>query len=252
MNGVQHECPAVHHILLTYALATIITSLAGMITGNRYFTRLITCYCFGGKEGKAWMFMWFVQLWCFFGGDLLVAYLTIHAPGYSKETMPTIGQLALFYTTRPRIAFIFLGVLGFHSMWEASAKQIMISESLMQVLGTYYLGRTAHFAAANGYYSVNAADTTMSRLMYAGALLTLLATFGSIAGLVLALFSLTRREYFEAKAFILFGLSLGFGAFVGRWLFLIGYLELAQDRYVLLSPILSMSVLYSVTLRLTN
>ena len=36
--------------------------------------------------------------------------------------------------------------------WTSAAKQTLIVEAIMQVVGWYYLGRTAHFATSHGYY----------------------------------------------------------------------------------------------------
>ena len=231
-NTTPNACPSVGHILRVYGLATFVTTAAGLVTGNRYFTKLFTCGKFGKKETKSWTFMWVPQWCCFFGGDLIVAYLTINAPDYNTYRMPDLADLALFYTSRPRMAFIFLGVFGLHSAYDTAAKQIMISESIMQILGTVYMGKTAHFAATHGYYEIGAADPTYARLMYAGALLTLITTVASIAGLaavVVIYADKDLKEEWYGKALVLIALGFGFGAFIGRWIFLIGYLKLAED-----------------------
>lgn len=183
--------------------------------------------------------MWIVQLGLHFGSDLLNAYLVVKANGYNTVLMPKFWDLALFYTTRPRLAWIVLTALGYWPYWRSLAKQTLIVEGLMQMIGCYYFGRTAQFANKHGFYTHSHYDH-YAQLMYAGALLTLITTFFAVIGLLFSLASLSDDEqdpktdgscviFFLAAIVISFGL----GAFAGRWCFQISFVALAGDSYCL-------------------
>ena len=59
--------------------------------------------------------------------------------------------------------------------WDSAILQMLISEIVSLLVGAYYMGRTANFALANGFYvnqfPPSAPDTWNARIMYAGALL---------------------------------------------------------------------------------
>ena len=59
----------------------------------------------------------------------------------------------------------------------------------MQILGCYYIGRTAQFASTHGIYR------HWAKLMYAGALLTLVGVFAAILNLVSTLGQIIDDNY---------------------------------------------------------
>ena len=246
------HCPSTHHIILVYVLATILTTILGLIVGSRHIPYYLTGKRFGRKNSKSWRYMWALQLTLHLGADFVVAYLlTYNTPGYDQERLPPIAQLALFYTSRPRLAWIALGTFGFwKETWRSIAIQTMITEIIMQLLGCYYLGRTAEFAVSNGYYR-RRGYFHWAQLMYGSALATLIMTLLSISGLVAALYALTRGDQAEkglrtyCKAALWFSaLALcGSSAFAGRWAFLVGYLEVAKQLYVEILPRVEITLL---------
>ena len=235
-SQIDH-CPSVHHTIIVYLLATILTTFIGLLAGSRTIVRISTCGLLGRKDSISWAFMWLLQFGFHFGADVIVAYLVTSAEGYQHDRMPKIGDLALFYTSRPRMAWIALGALGATSEWNSAAKQTMIVETVMQLIGCYYLGRTADFAAKNSFYSSHG-YSHWAQLMYGSALFILIMTALSIYGLTVSLASLATttdskedqtKAYFTKLGGALVMVFCGFFAFAGRWLFLVGYLKLAGE-----------------------
>ena len=259
LNTTSHACPSSSSILGTYAAVNILTAALGLIFSHRFMTKKITFGMFGRAGSTSWKWMWLLQLGLHFGADLIVALLITRTSGYDHANAPRVWDLALFFTTRPRMAWIFLGFLGTtgtggrreavvaptHSSqpetpsrtalpaaneegyelthtsarasgslsdlstteadkaqtnlepprskdqacdgpidgyWTSAAKQTLITEAIMQLVGTYYLGRTAHFAASHGYYLPNRLHNHDARLMYAGALLFLVVAYVTFLG----------------------------------------------------------------------
>ena len=130
------------------------------------------------------------------------------------------------------MAWLVIGFLWYFTPWESVAKQILIAESIMQGFGTYYIFRT-----------VTATDTwegpPSARMMYAGAMVTLIFTLLALVGLVVALYAMIQqdetskdmqqKEKSKGMRRVVLGLGLGLLAFAGRWIFHVGYLRLAQD-----------------------
>jgi hypothetical protein len=121
--------------------------------------------------------------------------------------------------------------------WTSSAKQTILTELILQLIGTYYMGRTAHFAASHGYYKPSgldeftAAHAYSARMMYTGALVYLIFVIGSVLGLTVALFALSVKR--DGRPIIpcagIFSLTLGSVAWIASWLFLTGYVRLAGE-----------------------
>jgi hypothetical protein len=174
-----------------------------------------------------------------FGADVVVAALTTRAPGYDRASMPSIGDLALFYVTRSRLAWIPLTLIGFHKSWNSLAKQTMIIEAISQIMGCYYLGRTADFATQHGYYQ-HLHYSHRAQLMYFGALFTLIFSLGAVVALIFTVVALERAAHKPGRSMrtcVAVALSAGFAAvfgitaFIGRWIFLIGFVTLMEDSY---------------------
>lgn len=241
IDPADRDCPSPAHILIVYCATTIATTIAGLILGCQPVARK---WSFGklGKESQqssSWAWAWLIQLGLHFGSDLVNAYLVVHADGYNTELMPQFWDLALFYTTRPRLAWIILTFLGFRESWRSMAKQTLIVEAVMQIVGCYYFGITAHFAAKNSYYKQWHYEHA-AQLMYGGALLTLITTMVAVLALIFTLTWLYRHNerpkyprHLLNLCVVALPVSLGLVAFLGRWCFLVGFVWLAGDAYCL-------------------
>jgi hypothetical protein len=221
---------------VTYLAATAITMILGLILGAAPVTRALTFGKLGQKDSASWKYMWIAQLAFHFGADLIVASFTINAKDYDESRMPAFWDLALFYTSRPRMAWIPLAAFGSWSAWNSVAKATMISEVFMQIAGCYYLGLTANFATNNGFYQ-HLHYNSSAQMMYFGALFTLILTLGSIIALICSVSVISRSGKGTVRSCVGICCSWGFvivfgiTAFVGRWIFLIGYVRLAGDLY---------------------
>lgn len=223
IDPAQHVCPSASRIIWYYAGATFFTTVIALITSTLNFRRFVTRGRFGDKDSKSWMFKWIFQLSINLGADILVAYLTIHQPDYRSDLMPSVWQLGLFYTSRPRMAWLFIGSLWYLTPWRNAARQTLISEGIMQGLGTYYIVRAL---AAPQFFG----GPPSARLMSAGALVTIVFTYLAILGLIIALHAMIKSdEKSPSLRKVAFGLGLGLLAFAGRWMFHVGYVRLAQD-----------------------
>jgi hypothetical protein len=329
-----HKCPSRASVLLTYLAVNCLIALLGVGLSHRTVINKLSCGWLGRDRSKSWMWIWIVQLGLHFGADFIVAYITTHAPGYNYETSPKTWDLALFYASRPRMAWILLSFLGTYKLqmrksdaaptptaertrpahgtrradtglpaqgraqsvessvdnvdseggdkfemvtqapvihensgdpepntqiqeaesagnaedaerlagvqaveslegyWTSAARQTLIVEAIMQVVGSYYLGRTAHFATTHGYYLPNRHYDSNARLMYGGALFTLVVTYMSMIGIYGELAQLVTRDPTGSKEFTNYAFSFGYVAYTGSWLFWSGYVKLARDGYV--------------------
>jgi hypothetical protein len=273
----KHKSPTVLFILLTYLAVNSLTSVLGIMLSHRTVVRKISCGLLGKDKSNSWKWLWVVQLGLHFGADIIAAYITIHAAGWDQERAPKFWDLALFYASRPRLAWLLLGQLGIYKLqkagrpaahpgkaensvetqetdspdrvvnapteapiegdWTSAAKQTLIAEAIMQVVGTYYLGRTAHYAASHGYYQLHRNYDANAKLMYGGALFTLIITYASLLGIWGSLYQLITRRPFrgdprQPETFVNAALMFGYGAYIGSWLFWSGYVKLAGDLYV--------------------
>ena len=131
-----YPCPSTHRILLTYLAAKLVTSVLGFAFGHRGPLNFLTCCICGTRNSYSWTYMWILQLTLHFGADLVVAALVINStsPAYNSALMPQVWDLALFYASRPRMAWMFLGGLGLSNYWSSAAMQTIIAELIMTAL----------------------------------------------------------------------------------------------------------------------
>ena len=108
---------------------------------------------------------------------------------------------------------------------------------MLQVLGAYCMGRTAHFAASHGYYvnqfPASAPDTWDANIMYAGALLYLVTAAVGIIGFVFAMVLVLDVDALPSGG-LPGGVAVFFGAisWVATWLFWVGYVKVSGRLYV--------------------
>ena len=223
-------CPSTAWILGTFAIVNVLVSLACLVIGNRRFIKFITCHCCDGEDDKiTWFYMFIFPLGLNLGSNALIAYLYKTTPGFGNGF--TIWDLTLFYTTRPRLAWLMLVVFMnidtvrlSDSKYIRSAKAAVAAELCLQLISSYYTGRTAHFAATNGFYSHPGHVPEQARVMYAGALLSLVSLFFTLASLVYILFVDAGSDTtFFAAVFI------AATSWLGSWIFWGGFVRLSGD-----------------------
>ena len=98
----------------------------------------------------------------------------------------------------------------------------------------YYYGRTAHFATTKGYYIIGhlkGPHAHDAHIMYAGALLALIGGSYSIifVPMQLLVHGASTRSAPPNAWLIYFSITLMTYAWIGAWLFWVGYVRLAGD-----------------------
>lgn len=135
------------------------------------------------------------------------------------------------------MAWIFIALAGVSEKYENKARQTMAAELIMQGNGTYYLGRTIKFEIDK---NIHASEFALQyQIFFIGPIYTLITTVFSIVGLLAGIAGLRKAKGDDREDYrqgiktrcVLAIVPIFFGtlAFVGRWLFLIGYLNLAED-----------------------
>lgn len=239
-HTASHQCLSPSSILATYAVVDVVISVLTIALGHRVFVNTITCGCFGRQGSTSWGILWIFQLALQLGANAWIAVLATRADVFITENQPSIGDLVLLYTTRPRMTWMVLAILCSYgdedsddAWWSSAAAQTLITEFVLLIVGAYYMGKTANFAQLHGYYlgkfPSSFGQSSDAKLMYAGALVYLVmlwvsliiigtgivwASAGPVDGLSSAI----------AGGFIIGGASW---TWIGSWLFWAGYLKLA-------------------------
>ena len=120
------------------------------------------------------------------GANAVIALLIQTTPGYLSTF--SVGELMLFFTTRPRLGWLFLGVTHmdnddardtrgsyiYENRWTSSMFANIFAEFVLQLIAMYPMGVAAHFGAQHVYITVWTAEyaslSTAERLMYGGAM----------------------------------------------------------------------------------
>ena len=235
MNETYTSCPTQASILITFAAINVAVSLLSLVFGHEKVIRLFTPRCLQSKSHQMWGVTCLVPLGIQLAANALVAYIYKTQPGYGQGF--AIHDLTLFFITRPRLSWFFLAVLmplGRYGgaddklgYYETAAKRAVLAEVFLLLIGSYTMGLTANFAASRGYYSIGALDGPYAHdayMMYAGALLYLIALLFALIGLVVLL--LARLRYVVLTSILVI---ISIASLVGSWLFWAGYVRLAGD-----------------------
>jgi hypothetical protein len=162
-------------------------------------------------------------------GKCFNAWLTASSPEYDVTDC-----------TRPRLSWITLVIAetvqeneNYGGWWTSAAMQTLVTEAVMILLGSYYMGLTVHHASSHGYLLLHHLDgvpyRSDFRLMTIGALLYLIAAWISLAFILLILRALNRPEEFRLPGyiFIFTALAAALVPWMSSWPFFAGYVRLA-------------------------
>lgn len=228
-------CPPAASILGNFAIINVLVSLVSLFLGNSKIVKLITCGCIDGdedddKKSLWWLFMFLFPFGLNLGSNALVAhrYRTVH--GFDDFHT---WDLTLFYTTRPRLAWVALVIFmnidtnksKNSTKYMKSAKAAVLAEIVLQIMSSYYMGWTASFATKHGYYHHPTAAPENANIMYAGALLSLISLFSTLICLVAILI---QAGSFESSFTPI--LMVSCTSWLGSWLFWIGFVSLEGDE----------------------
>lgn len=176
LEALKMVCPTRTQKLGVFALVNVITLISTLLLGRRDVVYFITRGKFGRPEGNEFWPIYALSF-ALLGviSNVINAGIVHNTPGYSGVP---IGDLALLFCSRPRLAWIgvlFIGIGRQKTIYFGIATTAMIGEVVLQLLGSVYLGRTASRGASRGYFLAKAMNDTdggkYALMMYVGALL---------------------------------------------------------------------------------
>ncbi|KAF2199488.1 hypothetical protein GQ43DRAFT_464779 [Delitschia confertaspora ATCC 74209] len=110
-NDPTVSCPSSSAILGTLAIVNILVSALSILFGNRRVLHWVFCRrWFKTLDSHAYRYMWAVNVGLQLGANALIAVIFQRAPGYHADFK--VWELMLFFTVRPRLSWIALGLLG--------------------------------------------------------------------------------------------------------------------------------------------
>lgn len=182
-----------------------------------------------------WKIAWVIPLGLQLGANAIVATIYKTTPGYGVGFQ--IQDLFLFWTTRPRLSWIVLAALinigaekypeKKNGHWEAAAKSSMIAEVFLLLISTYYMGLTANFARINGFYTIHSTAIQSAKLLYAGALMSLIFVFVTVSFLLGMIF--TKHSWRSSGLTFNALLFISITTWLASWLFWVGYIFTAGE-----------------------
>lgn len=232
------------------AIVNVCVSVIAPCLGHQKVVNYLTCGVLRKPHSQSWKYIWILQFILQLGANALCSLMVIQSPGYITYKMPAVWDLMLFYTTRPRIAWLVLGALkdvGRSSSdpttgyWESVGRSSLLAEIVLECIGAYYMGRTAHWAHLKRYYILHRLDGYVHRK----------SILQMIIGALVYLVNLVVKIFFlwsSSKAEIIRNRKAGFSAFLrflveifrlawiitvsfaSSWVFMAGYVQLAGPK----------------------
>jgi hypothetical protein len=239
----------------------------------------MSCGMLGKPESRSWIYMWMVPVGLQLAANALIAFIIRKAPGYHADfhiyelmlfllARPRLSWIILGFFAGGGKKLVAVpdkkpkslkskgsyeplviseteveedGMMPIEDRpWLNAFLSQCIAEVFLQLGSLYMMGRTAHFAATNGFYLVHKTELYRSlppgaHMMYAGALYYLIA--GSMA-LIIAIIAVilllaTSKELHDKEGNVAIGYALVFflliSTWMGSWLFWAGFVELAGN-----------------------
>jgi hypothetical protein len=252
------KCPSPSRILGTFAAVNIIVAIISVILGHDLIVHKLSCGLLGRSKKVTWQ--WIIPVGLNLGSSAVIAVLIKSRPGYGAGF--EVGDLVLFYTARPRVAWIFASLSGLVEGRRRKKERVEDSESLyfpyvkfatsqvyaelvLMAITAYTMGTAAYFANTQGLYNVMNpmiyldAQTEGARIMNGGALYWIIA-FTWIMGWALVVAVATylgkwREEVVPARGdslwgFIMIPLIALPTLFLAQWLFIAGFVLDRGDK----------------------
>jgi hypothetical protein len=166
------ECPTASSILQTLALVNVVVSTLSILFGNRrvlhYLTHKWWFKWYEDPLSRSYRWTWIINVALQLGANALIAFIFKRTPGYLASFQ--IWELMLFFTVRPRLSWIALGVLGMKSWGEIKKRLPRPQPAFDGNQTSYYYGRhEPYFEGAqsqprerNGYQSFDVSDSEHS------------------------------------------------------------------------------------------
>ncbi|KAK3332183.1 hypothetical protein B0T19DRAFT_473131 [Cercophora scortea] len=175
-------CPSPESSLGVFAAVNIAMLLLTPILGRRTVVSKLTFGLLGKPHSQGWVFM----------GPLMAALQTAAnagnialikaTPGYEDTDWKTLMML---WYTRPRLAWLVIFLILYQvdeAMYLSCAASTLTTEIILQILGSYVMGKVANHARVQGFYTNASAVAAVphgadAMLMYVGAILWLVVIF---------------------------------------------------------------------------
>ena len=239
-----YKCPTTKEQLGSFAIVNGITLVASLILGHRSVIKYLTCRMCGSRESSTswWLLSGAGSAALSITGNAVNAGLIKRTPGFENIS---VSNLILLWCARPRLAWtgaLLAAVGAENSYYTSLGASCTIAEGILQIMASFYIGKTAHWAVISGYLKEGRLDDIPgahnAKMMYAGVLLWLITiTFAFIVWLILICYTTCSRKTEGHTDIIIFGVCFTITMIlplVGQWLFWAGFIGLAGDRLVLL------------------
>lgn len=191
----QQHCPSNAWKLASLAIVNIVVALLIPFASKRTTIEWLSHGYLGHPRGKAW-----ITSGCLFAtlhviSNIINASIVKGTPGYEHVA---VGSLALLWCTRPRVAWLTILLLpsqAYQVMYFPSAAASLLSELILQLIASYYIGSTANYGRVHHLYTGAATGSALrgsAQLMYGGALLWLIVVVFAIGAMVYSAIAVDR------------------------------------------------------------
>ncbi|KAI9856323.1 MAG: hypothetical protein M1813_009159 [Trichoglossum hirsutum] len=185
-NGtLTHHCPSAAAKLGAFAAVNAAMALLVPILGRRTVVYTITFGLFGKPNSAMWPLTAVISVALHLISNFLNALLVKRTEGFSNLS---VGALTLIWCTRPRLAWLAVALLPYQAeeaMYFQVAASAVMAEMALQLIGSVYMGLTAHYGQISHFYKkggLHGAPSERSAVvMYVGALLWLVVIIFAIS-----------------------------------------------------------------------
>jgi hypothetical protein len=263
-KNANETCPSSSSILGTFAVENLVFATLALVTSNAKVVhpvirvvfnpilRFITCGKFG-QDGPpqygpsiSWFFTWIITLGLQLASSTIIAVFITRDENVASSF--TIGDLLLFFTTRPRSTWIFRAITlstRWRKYYLSSAFSCIVAEFILHGLALYVMGRVVKSGKANDLDDpTEILDSSIPgpvRLLYPSALLYLIADILLFLAVVLFLLLdfLPRKLWWRESSYkhikddiySFMGVCCFFFAimWIANWLFWTGYVQYSGE-----------------------
>jgi hypothetical protein len=170
-------CPSTAAKLTAFAAANIAMAILVPIVGRRDVMKKLTRGFCGRRGSWMWIIVGPLTVVLHIVSNTVGALLIRSTPGYQDID---VGQLILLWCTRPRMAWMVIALIPWqakNAIYFSVAASSILSEAILQILGSVYMGIATAYAGRQKFYRVgrlrHVPHGTDALVMYAGSLLWL-------------------------------------------------------------------------------
>lgn len=170
-------CPSTAAKLTAFAAANIAMAILVPIIGRRDVMKKLTRGFCGRRGSRMWILVGPLTVVLHIVSNTVGALLIRSTPGYQDID---VGQLILLWCTRPRMAWMVIALIPWQAksaIYFSVAASSILSEAILQTLGSVYMGIATAYAGRQKFYRVgrltHVPHGTDALVMYAGSLLWL-------------------------------------------------------------------------------